>query len=269
MNKNMAIPYLSVIIPTHRRAPLLTRALTSINAQHARAEIEVVVVSDVVDSATDAVCHDLLGANDIYVRRSGVPGPSSSRNIGMTLARGHHIMFLDDDDSWSPSFMASLAAFANFSLLESVYFNCTVVKESRSEFGAIRIGESFLDLAGRLTESVFVKNQIHMSCFLFSRTLLRDLEFDCSMRAYEDWDFLLATFERKMAVHIPMICSHVHEVDDHTTDRRGSSADATNFNAVIDYLYVYRRHPSPNEAIRRQRKDLLDSVSLNLPEQLL
>jgi hypothetical protein len=89
------------------------------------------------------------------------------------------------------------------------------------------------------------------------------------MRAYEDWDFLLNFYKEKLPVHTPIVCSNIFEVDDETTDRRGSSADALNFNAVIDYLYVYRRHQSPNEEIRRKRKALLDSVGLVLPIEMV
>ena len=98
---------------------------------------------------------------------------------------------------------------------------------------------------------------------------IEEFKFDCSMRAYEDWDFILNFHKEIFPVHIPIVCSNIFEVDDETTDRRGSSADALNFNAVIDYLYVYRRHQSPNEEIRSTRKALLDSVGLVLPIEMV
>ena len=104
----MLLPYLSVIIPTHRRATLLSRALLSINAQLSRLEIEVIVVSDVLDIDTDSVCQILLTANDFYVRRGGKPGPSESRNLGLKIAKGRYVMFLDDDDSWDDKFISSI-----------------------------------------------------------------------------------------------------------------------------------------------------------------
>ena len=265
----MAVPYLSVIIPTHSRAPLLSRALQSINAQHSRSAIEVIVVSDVVDIDTDNVCQNLLAATDCYVRRGGKPGPSASRNIGLKLAQGRHVMFLDDDDSWSSGFISSLIAYSSCDCFEAVYFNCNVIKESRPKSGPEKISEVFLDCFNRLNAEVFVKNQVHMSCFMFSRAMLKDLTFDCTMRAYEDWDFLLSVFERKMPIHIPVTCSNVFEVDDETTDRRGASEDATNFNSVIDYLYVYRRHAAPSQGVLDKRKNLLEFVNFPLPEFVL
>jgi GalNAc5-diNAcBac-PP-undecaprenol beta-1,3-glucosyltransferase len=265
----MLTPYLSVIITTHNRSLLLERAILSVNCQDYHNLVEIIVVSDLADRNTDEVCFKLLKEKDIYIRRNGNKGPSASRNIGLKIASGRNIMFLDDDDSWSFQFLKNLLCSPRSNNYESFYFNCNIIKESRPESGPVKLSESFLNTADRLTPDVFVKNQVHMSCFIFSKSLLNGLEFDTTMRAYEDWDFLLSAFERQFPIHIPITCSNIYEVDDNTTDRRGSSKDATNFNAPIDYLYVYRRHASPTEEIRAKRKKLLDSVNLPLAIELL
>jgi len=108
-----------------------------------------------------------------------------------------------------------------------------------------------------------------MSCFSFPRLILKDLFFDKTMRAYEDWDFLLSVFDRDFPVYVDILGSRVFEVDDDTSDRRGNSAPAKDFNAVLDYLYVYRRHPGATDAIREGRQLLLMSVGLNIAKELL
>lgn len=262
-------PLISVIIPTHLRPLLLKRALESINTQYLRSQIEIIVVSDAIDGATDEACHSLLGINDIYVRRNGEPGPSASRNMALELARGKYVMFLDDDDSWHPEFTVSLHEFLPKFNAHLAYMNCMVVKESRSVSGPIKLQENFLDLAGMLTNRVFVKNQVHMSCYLFPRNLITGMQFDSNMRAYEDWDFQLSAIEKEFPIHIPILSSCIYEVDDETSDRRGASDNAKNFNAVIDYLYVYRRHTAPTEEIQIERQNLLNSAGLNLLPSLL
>jgi glycosyltransferase involved in cell wall biosynthesis len=221
------------------------------------------------DSETDKVCSDLLSGQDIYIRRNGIPGPAASRNLALKLASGQFVMFLDDDDAWHVGFLEALLNKMP-SIQNSVcYFNCTVIKESRPTTGPVKISEVDLDLSQSLNKNIYIKNQVHMSCFLFSRHLLAGIEFDTSMRGYEDWDFTLAVLKRQWAFHLPLSCSLVHEVDDATTDRRGSSPGAKDNNAILDYLYVYRRHASPSVEIQMKRKILLDSVNLNLQQELL
>lgn len=266
MQKTLPI---TVIIPTHRRPLLLRRALESIRAQTLPDACEIIVVSDVVDPATDAVCAELLPSSGIYVRRNGSPGPSASRNLALSLANGRYVMFLDDDDAWHPRLVEQLAPNLATRPGKAVYFNCTVVTERRLPTGPELLNEVPLELAAQLNDGVYLKNQVHMSCFAFPRPLLDGLEFDATMRAYEDWDYLLGVFDREFPVHVPMLGSRVYEVRDDTTDRRGSDAKANDFNAVMDYLYVYRRHPAPTTALKAQRSELLRSTGLPVSADML
>ncbi len=263
----MKKPYVSIIIPTHNRSGLLARAIKSINNQEFRDQIELIIISDIDDINTIITCHENLMPHDIFIRRNGFHGPSASRNLGLKISNGENIMFLDDDDSWEEGFFGQLRRL-NLNI-HSNYFNCNVVKERRLVSGPVKVSQVALDTSNMLDINVFVKNQIHMSCLIFNKTLINEFQFDCSMRAYEDWDFLLNIYKQSLPVHLPICCSNIFEVDDETTDRRGSSDDALNFNAVLDYLYVYRRHESPNQEVRQNRKLILDSVGLNLPVEML
>lgn len=262
-------PFFSVIVPTHKRPVLLRRALASIKSQVCPVECEVIVISDAADGGTDAVCAELLTPSDMYIRRNGAAGPSASRNLGLSLVKGRYVLFLDDDDAWHPGFLAQLHAQPHVQLNIPVYFNCTVVTERRLPQGPEMVSEVELNLTGSLTQEVYVKNQVHMSCFAFPRQLLQGLEFDPFMRAYEDWDYLLSVFDRTMPTHVQLLGSRVFEVADATTDRRGSSEQANDFNAVLDYLYVYRRHPAPHAALQQIRAALLGQSGMTLAPDLL
>lgn len=253
-------PAVTVIIPTHKRAHLLRRALVSVKQQ--QAAVEVIVVSDATDGDTDRACAELLSADDIYIRRNGPPGPSASRNLGLGLARGRYVLFLDDDDAWHAGFIPGLLAQPAVQQDLPVYANATVVTERRGPEGPQILEEGMLDLAGVLTDDIFVKNQVHMSCCAFPRTLLTGLAFDEFMRAYEDWDFMLAVIGRQRPVHVPVLGSRIFEVKDATTDRRGDSRQANDYNVVLDYLYVYRRQPAPTPETATKRVALMSRLGV-------
>jgi GalNAc5-diNAcBac-PP-undecaprenol beta-1,3-glucosyltransferase len=265
----MKIPLISVIIPTHLRSQYLRRALESINRQYLRNDIEIIVISDAVDRLTDQVSNELLCVNDIYARRNGVNGPAASRNLGLAMARGHFVMFLDDDDAWHQDFTSELSAKLESISTNIIYMNCQVITETRPQSGPVELSKSTLNLAGKLDLNIFVKNQIHMSSYLFRRNILAGLSFDATLRAYEDWDFQLASVEIEMPTHFPLLCSCVYEVHDHTTDRRGSSTKATDSNALYDYLCIYRKHPAPNNEIQLLRRNLLSVAGLTVPYEML
>ena len=88
------MPKVSVIIPTHSRPHLLSRAVES--AQMAGASVEVVVVDDASTDDTAKVCRELKGIK--YVRLEHNLGVAGARNIGILASSADYIAFLDDDD---------------------------------------------------------------------------------------------------------------------------------------------------------------------------
>jgi len=104
------MPLVSVVVPTHNRAKLLTRTLRSILEQR-MANLEVIVVDDGSSDETPTI----LRTADPRIRpwRHDQPkGVSVARNRGIEAARGEWIAFCDDDDLWSPEKLAEQVASA-------------------------------------------------------------------------------------------------------------------------------------------------------------
>jgi glycosyltransferase involved in cell wall biosynthesis len=89
----------SVIIPTHNRAALVPRAVSSALYQ-CREGDEVIVVDDQSDDDTEERLRP-FGDRILYrkVRRGGA---GRARNVGIGLAQNPLVAFLDSDDEWMP-----------------------------------------------------------------------------------------------------------------------------------------------------------------------
>jgi len=104
----------SVVIPTHERADLVGRAITSAFSQTAR-PAEVIVVDDARDAATERVVRALMQEYQpalVYVPAQPAPtaGASASRNAGVAVASHGLIAFLDDDDWWDERYLEQAIA---------------------------------------------------------------------------------------------------------------------------------------------------------------
>jgi hypothetical protein len=94
----------SVVIPTKDRLPLLTEALESLQRQR-HTDWEALVVDD---GSRDGTVERLRewGAADPRIRglvREGEPaGGNRCRNLGFAASTGEYLVFLDDDDAFSP-----------------------------------------------------------------------------------------------------------------------------------------------------------------------
>ena len=98
MDKNR----LSIIIPVYNAEDYLDRCLHSILEQEF-SSYEVILVDDGSTDASPLIC-DRYSSTDPRFRTVHKPngGVSSARNMGLELAKGEYIMFLDSDDTLLP-----------------------------------------------------------------------------------------------------------------------------------------------------------------------
>lgn len=95
-------PVFSVVIATHNRQDILPKAIDSILKQTLN-DFELIVVDN---GSTDNTRSVVNGIGDARVRYVLNDCPTNScdvpRNIGMRMAQGEIVAFLDDDDIWYP-----------------------------------------------------------------------------------------------------------------------------------------------------------------------
>jgi glycosyltransferase involved in cell wall biosynthesis len=99
----------SVIIPTFNRAHLINRAIQSVLSQTYR-DFELIIIDDASNDGTEETAKKIISSNKsfhdpqiIYIKNRVRKGGSAARNIGIKLAKGKYIAFLDDDDEWLPT----------------------------------------------------------------------------------------------------------------------------------------------------------------------
>ena len=95
---------ISIIIPTYNRKELLQEAVASCLAQ-SYLKIEVLVIDDGSTDGTEKVVRELLRgpwAGKVSYHRKANGGTSSAKNLGLQLARGAYIQYLDSDDLLRP-----------------------------------------------------------------------------------------------------------------------------------------------------------------------
>ena len=86
----------SVVIPTHNRSFLLQRSIFSVMSQSYQ-NIEIIVVDDHSEDDTEEVVSSFTDSRIVYLK-SQRRGRSNARNLGISVARGEFLAFLDDDD---------------------------------------------------------------------------------------------------------------------------------------------------------------------------
>lgn len=185
---------ISVAIPTRERPELLRRALASAFAQTYR-QIEVVVVVDGPDEPTEEL---LRGVDDPRLRwmvsRESVGG-SEARNQAVRAAKGQWVAFLDDDDEWLPAKLERQLA-----LLATVegpaVASCRIITRTpRADFvgpdRAPRPTEHLSEYLFRPRRPFARGARLQTSALVVSRELALQVEWDPSVKRFQDFDWLL------------------------------------------------------------------------------
>jgi glycosyltransferase involved in cell wall biosynthesis len=90
-------PTFSIILPTYNRAHLLQRAITSVLSQ-SYGNFELLIINDGSTDTTNAVVHSIHDPRIQYRIQERNYGVQRSRNLGLDIATGKYLYFLDDDD---------------------------------------------------------------------------------------------------------------------------------------------------------------------------
>ncbi len=243
-------PMLSILVPTYRRVEKLQRALDSVSGA-VSASHEVIVIDDCPDASGSPVAKQ-FGAR--YVHKGGVDrGQSFSRNIGLKMAGGEWIVFLDDDDFFLPDGLDRLLQGAASSAADMVFGDYQAFNSSaRTEVSLAQVSWDVL----------LVCNQIPMGAFLIARHAVKR-NFDTRMRSHEDWDFLLSNIATAGMAHVPGGVVAIDKTENQTT-----STEARRRKLFwLDFLSIYARFPASHLA--QAREAMLASLGVQLPPGLL
>lgn len=107
-------PDVSVIIGAYEAMPYLIRCLESVEAQTLPAgRMEIVAVDDGSTDGTGEYLEEFAARTAIemrVIRQENSGGPSGPRNVGLGLARGRYVFFLDADDYFGEEALERMVA---------------------------------------------------------------------------------------------------------------------------------------------------------------
>lgn len=101
------MPTVSIILPTYNRLPRLQKVLAGLAAQtYPLVDMEVVIVSDGSTDGTNPFLQAYVAPLQIRPLIQANSGPAAARNLGLQMAQGELVIFLDDDVVPAPQLVA-------------------------------------------------------------------------------------------------------------------------------------------------------------------
>ena len=193
----------SIIVPAFNSESYIRQTSETLLSQKHK-DIEVILIDDgSTDSTLEAM--EEISKSDSRVRVLHVSngGVSSARNLGISVATGEWMMFVDSDDQLEDSCVSSLLAaaiadHADFAVCGMTFdYLDSRGKSTRSE--VYSSGKSYTLMNGvsdnrTLFEHLYSSNYLQSSCAkLYSSNFIRsyNLKFDSDLSSFEDYSFIL------------------------------------------------------------------------------
>lgn len=200
----------SVIISTYNRKNLLKRAIKSVLNQ-SMSDFELIVVDD-CSKDTKAVENLVSGFGDPRIsfyrttENSGHDG--KPKNIGIKMAKGEYVAFLDDDDVWRQDALKILLAYAENTQADVVYGDYLIDGKP---------GWSVDFSPSRLSQQNFISMDVAMTR---RSALLAVGGFDEDVPKLKDWNLWLRLQKNGARfMHVPIIITEVSVLEDSVSNR--------------------------------------------------
>lgn len=194
---------ISVIIPVYNAQNTINRCIQSIIAQTWK-NWELIIINDgSQDQSEDIINSFLLDRRIKYIRTKN-NGVSNARNIGLKMATGSYITFVDSDDYVTPNYLSNFVQ-CGLKTFQIIFQGINYVYEGDKPDMPIRpYQDSVLEYG-----ITFGK--------LYSHDLLKDIFFDINLSLHEDHIFYFDALSK--ALHL-------------------------NFSDSIGYFYTHRQQAS-------------------------
>lgn len=242
-------PVVSVIIPFYDNISWLEEAVDSVFCQTYK-KYEIIVINDgSLENDTNFI--EKFGLSIHYVKTAN-RGPASARNVGIRLAGGKYIAFLDSDDLWLPTKLEKqvhLMEEFNADWSHTNYF-----KFRDGENGKL-IEEKLEKYSGYIFPMSLLSTHIATPCVMIRSSLLKnspELRFQEKMRYGQDYFLWLSlSVERKLyLVPEPLSKVRLRGANANSRSRAHIQVRAQAWNELKSNRSNYFYSPKSNRLIR-------------------
>jgi len=228
---------LSIIIPVYNVEEYVEKCIKSCAEQDLSfQEYEIIVVNDGSLDGSLAICERLDAEYaHVHIISQKNKGLSGARNIGLSVAKGEYVWFVDSDDWISPSLLTSICS-KLIDSLDILWLGHVVEMNHRIVSSSIP-GAVDKYCSGQFFYANFVKSENFIWKFIYRRDFLVEQRlFFCEGILYEDFEFTpraLAVAQRCFTYPVP--CYHY-------LVRENSIVANVKLKHIEDRIWICRQH---------------------------
>ena len=205
MDSQVNRPLVSVITPTFNRADFVGECIESVLGQ-TYPNLEHLLVDDGSTDNTQEIVERYLPDQRLRFARQANSGQATARNMGLGMARGEYICFLDSDNVWKlDKIERQLKLMQQHPAVDVIYGNQEVIDEDGNIL-PMPEHKRMKRYSGRITDKLLLDNFVSFNTAMIRRRCFDKVKgFDQSVRAGDDYDLWLRFSAHFEFLHVPEI----------------------------------------------------------------
>jgi glycosyltransferase involved in cell wall biosynthesis len=205
-------PLVSIIIPAYNASGWIVETILSVLDQDYD-NIEIIVINDGSTDDTENLVSNFGDKVKCINKKNG--GQSSARNVGINLAKGKYIAFLDSDDLWIKNKLKVQIEFLESSGLKWIYSDA-IAFESKSKNVLFKFSEKSKHYEGDILIKLFYSCFIPMPTVIIHHSVFSTVGLfneKEEMRNREDWEMWLriAALYPIALITMPLAFYRIHD----------------------------------------------------------
>ena len=189
---NRKEPKISVIMPVYNAEKTIERAILSIINQTYN-NIELILINDGSIDGTESIIKKYIEKGKkieikYYFQKNS--GPSIAKNLGIDMAKGEYILFVDSDDTISENYIESLVINQKEDTLIGASYK--IIRDTEKNDNGIIITNKIYDIRNEILNDLVIGNlNGFVVLYLFNKEQMKDIYFEKDIRYMEDTLFLI------------------------------------------------------------------------------
>ncbi|MFW4406571.1 glycosyltransferase family 2 protein [Lactiplantibacillus paraplantarum] len=186
----------SVILPVFNSQDFIQETIESVLDQSLKT-FELIIINDASTDDTESIIQSYDDQRIVYEKLNKNSGVATARNVGIKIAHGKFIAFIDSDDCWNKDKLRCQVSFMNENNISFSYSNYSLVNVSG------RVIKRINNLPKKSTyQSLLRTNSIPLLTVIIDRQLIKRYEFlDMHHEDYATWLQILRKSDECAILH--------------------------------------------------------------------
>lgn len=243
---------ISVIIPTYKPQSYIEECLFSIKSQtFDKAQFDVHIILNGCNEPYYTKIKEFVSINlqeyNVKVTQTDIAGVSNARNIGLDVAQGEYIAFLDDDDYISPTYLEQLFKITSQDTI--AISNLVAFKDQSNEMLPYYVSNAYNKII-KLDKITIINSRSFFSgpwAKLIHRDIIGTRRFNIKLSNSEDGLFMFTIsnlVDKIKCTSSDAIYFRRVRLQSATTQKRTKSYLLKNFSVLVyNYTSIYIKSP--------------------------